>query len=288
MVIPAIHDDGTLTALIAAPPHPLDDATLLSLYLPTGLAQGVLAGRYFLARCGAGTMLERQENWSIYLRRALFIATQRPAHRRAESSSAADLADGGTDEVWELIVPAGADPGYRWLTEQAVGASINLIGPLGQGFTVHPPSRNLLLLATPNRAATLLALIDPVLDRGGRVTLVLQTATQDNRLLPRLPLPVEVRLAPNEGAWQRQLEETLSWADQLGAALPAASLPTLADAIRRKRFRLEPGFAQVLVEADLACGVGACLACVVPTPDGGYTRACVHGPVFDLTRLVRV
>ena len=29
------------------------------------------------------------------------------------------------------------------------------------------------------------------------------------------------------------------------------------------------------------------LACVVPTPDGGYTRACVHGPVFDLTAMAR-
>jgi len=68
----------------------------------------------------------------------------------------------------------------------------------------------------------------------------------------------------------------------------------LAYEIQQRRYRLEAGFAQVLVDADLMCGVGACLACVVPTAGGGFTRACVHGrftracvhgPVLDLTRL---
>jgi dihydroorotate dehydrogenase electron transfer subunit len=39
------------------------------------------------------------------------------------------------------------------------------------------------------------------------------------------------------------------------------------------------------VDADLACGYGACLACVVPLANGSLTRACVHGPVFDLLEL---
>ena len=51
------------------------------------------------------------------------------------------------------------------------------------------------------------------------------------------------------------------------------------------RLRLESGFALALVESDLACGYGACLACVVPLAGGSLTRACVHGPVFDLLEL---
>ena len=37
---------------------------------------------------------------------------------------------------------------------------------------------------------------------------------------------------------------------------------------------------QVSLERLMACGVGACLSCVVTTRDG-LKRACVDGPVFD-------
>jgi aerobic-type carbon monoxide dehydrogenase small subunit (CoxS/CutS family) len=50
--------------------------------------------------------------------------------------------------------------------------------------------------------------------------------------------------------------------------------------------RLEQGFAQALIQVELPCGVGACLACTIPLPNGSRTRACVHGPVFDLTTLL--
>lgn len=275
----AIEQDGTWDATLSAPLLPLTGASLVTVRLPAGLAQGVVSGRYFLARCGAQTAEERAQNWQIYLRRPLFIASQRQSKREDQPAD--------TDETWALLLPASPDPGYRWLAGQPVGATVNLLGPLGQGFTLAPHTRHLLLLATAAQAATLLALIDPILDKGGHVTLVLYTdKTEDNPLLPLLPIPVEVRLATNEQQWQKHLTETIQWADQLCAAIPAAMFPMLADLIKRKRFRLETGFAQVLVEADLICGVGACLACVIPLASGGYTRACVHGPVFDLVHLV--
>jgi dihydroorotate dehydrogenase electron transfer subunit len=39
--------------------------------------------------------------------------------------------------------------------------------------------------------------------------------------------------------------------------------------------------AHVSVEQWMACGVGACHGCVVPSSKGGYLRACADGPVFD-------
>ncbi|WP_308576963.1 hypothetical protein [uncultured Senegalimassilia sp.] len=35
----------------------------------------------------------------------------------------------------------------------------------------------------------------------------------------------------------------------------------------------------------MACGVGACLSCVVDTVDG-KKRSCVDGPVFDAEKVV--
>jgi dihydroorotate dehydrogenase electron transfer subunit len=42
--------------------------------------------------------------------------------------------------------------------------------------------------------------------------------------------------------------------------------------------------AHVSLETHMACGVGACLGCVVPvkSPTGAaYQRVCLEGPVFD-------
>jgi dihydroorotate dehydrogenase electron transfer subunit len=37
----------------------------------------------------------------------------------------------------------------------------------------------------------------------------------------------------------------------------------------------------VSLEAMMACGVGACMGCVVPVAGGAYSRVCREGPVFD-------
>jgi dihydroorotate dehydrogenase electron transfer subunit len=39
--------------------------------------------------------------------------------------------------------------------------------------------------------------------------------------------------------------------------------------------------AQLSMEERMACGVGACVGCVVKMKDGSYKKACVDGPVFD-------
>ena len=36
----------------------------------------------------------------------------------------------------------------------------------------------------------------------------------------------------------------------------------------------------------MACGIGACLGCIVPVVKGGYGHACTDGPVFDAEELV--
>jgi dihydroorotate dehydrogenase electron transfer subunit len=43
--------------------------------------------------------------------------------------------------------------------------------------------------------------------------------------------------------------------------------------------------AQVSLEEHMACGIGACLGCVVNTQDG-FKRACKEGPVFNAGQLI--
>lgn len=285
---PAHLADTTLQGIVHGPLHHAGEYTLLSVRLPTGLlgdGEGratALAGRYFLARCGAQSEWERAERWDIYWRRSL-LAVDRRAGRDASES------------VWQLALPtvagqSDADSGFVWLSHLEDGAPINLVGPLGNGLTLAATTRNLLVLADGPRVALALPAIHAGLDTGGRVTVLLaQSPDADSADLPLdlLPLAVEVRVVVGDEEWAEGLADLLRWADQLYGVVAPTRYTTLARLIRQERFQLEEGFAQIWVDAPLVCGSGACLSCVVPTGQGGLTRACVHGPVFDLGKLTR-
>jgi dihydroorotate dehydrogenase electron transfer subunit len=38
---------------------------------------------------------------------------------------------------------------------------------------------------------------------------------------------------------------------------------------------------EVSVEEIMACGLGACMSCAVPSAQEGYLHACTDGPVLD-------
>ncbi len=273
--------DGTLTGMIDGPVHPAGAFGLLPVRLPAGLAgdqrEGGLAGRYFLARCGAQSEWERAERWDIYWRRPLFVVDRRLGRDESE-------------ERWQVALPMTEDPGYRWLAELPVGAPINLLGPLGNGLSLATTTRNLLVLADGPTLALALPALDAALDRGGKVTLLLDLganpAAHGPLPLELLPISVEVQVVHGDEEWESAVGAMLRWADQLYSVQSARRHGLLAQLIRQERFQLEPGFAQMRADAPLVCGMGACLACAVPLPSGGVTRSCVHGPVFDLRVLV--
>jgi dihydroorotate dehydrogenase electron transfer subunit len=187
--------------------------------------------------------------------------------------------------LWDFYIPDNGDPGYRWLAHRAKESSLNLLGPFGQEFELAQQTRALLLLADLESFPLILPLVSSLLDRAGRVVLLIKgEPASAEPYLAWIPIPVELRIVPL-AEWDKQLSEPLRWADQLCASLPNKDYPHLAQQVRAKRFQLDTSFAHVLVYSELLCGVGACLACVVSTLEGGYTRACIHGPVFPLASL---
>lgn len=221
-------------------------------------------GQYFLLRCG--------ESWSPYLRQPLFPAS-------IEQDALTFWGD------------PGQDAGIAWLAAQPDGVRLNLLGPLGRGFSLDSRQRRLLLVAESQRVAPLLALIGPQLDRQGSVGLLLQ-APAAPALLPPAALPPAVEYyavaADGSAGANRSLDEALprvlQWADAVCAAGSPPFLRRLKGHIEQVRFGLQSGFTQVLAPVPLPCGVGACLACLVDTGRGTH-RACVRGPVFDLVEL---
>jgi len=78
--------------------------------------------------------------------------------------------------------------------------------------------------------------------------------------------------------------ELILWADAVVASGSDELYRALADVIRAVRYRLELGFARVIVDAPMPCGTGACYACAVETARG-VQLACADGPAFDLAML---
>ena len=75
------------------------------------------------------------------------------------------------------------------------------------------------------------------------------------------------------------LPEYLPWPDQVFVCGPRPMLEAVAAMAKGRRELF-----QVSLEERMACGVGACLGCVVDTKHGQRT-VCRDGPVFDLTEL---
>ncbi len=288
--------DQTYPSLVGQIEGAVKPGLPIALRLPPNLLphSDSLAGRYFLVRCSSSVGVERNGDWSIFLRRPLFVCGRQPYDHY---------------DFWQLYLPSGStmpcldaedaaddrlveDAGFGWLARRVVGDLLNLHGPYGNGVTVQPYPHNLLLLVDhaddPAWFWQLYSLCEQTLDRGGRASILLRTASDEAvaSLIPRLPVQVEARTVTDEAGWFEQLRQTVQWADQICAGIPSSRYGDLLSIVRESRFRVDRNFVQVLVRADLVCGVGACLVCTVPTAAGGLTRACVHGPVFDLVDLV--
>ena len=176
--------------------------------------------------------------------------------------------------------------GTHWLSQRQAGDSINLLGPLGNGFTIHPDSENLLLVAGGIGIAPLRFLVGEAVGQGKEVTLLMgaSTATQ---LYPGHILPPEAKLinatedgtAGEKGMVTDLLPDFVSWADQIFACGP---MPMYRDmALRKRELGFEGKPVQISLEVRMGCGRGVCYGCTVKTKNG-LKQVCEDGPVFDL------
>ena len=217
------------------------------------IASTAQPGQFVMVRCGEDTLLPRP--LSIH---------QRDANKLAL-----------------LFTVVGK--GTHWLSQRKTGDSIDLFGPLGNGYSIHPASHNLLLLAGGMGIAPVGFLAQQVLNQGHSVTLLLgaSTATQ---LYPRHFLPPEAEVititedgtAGNKGMITDLLPDFVGWADQVFACGPTTMYRAMAD-----QQLLKAKSTQISLEVRMGCGRGVCYACTVKTKSG-LKQVCTDGPVFNL------
>jgi dihydroorotate dehydrogenase electron transfer subunit len=152
--------------------------------------------------------------------------------------------------------------------------------------------RNLLLVSDTQTISPLLGQMRRALDAGISVTLALG-GSQASTLYPVSALPpvVEFQAATLDGSLGHRgpvtdlLPELLGWTDAVCALGSTTLYRTLKAQAEKVRLRAEANFLYgIVANSRLACGVGACLSCVVET-EASLKLTCVDGPVFDLTKL---
>ncbi|ADN02993.1 dihydroorotate dehydrogenase electron transfer subunit [Spirochaeta thermophila] len=172
------------------------------------------------------------------------------------------------------------------LTTYRPGDVLDIIAPLGRPFPLEAPSPHPPVLVSGGIGIGPILFLSRVLEAQGRPHLLLLGARSADLLPPHRPGPrTELVLCTDDGStgFHGTTVDYLSSAERLvpNTVVYACGPTPMLKALARLA---EAAGAQlwVSVEQTMACGVGACLSCVVPTTGSTrYARVCTEGPVFD-------
>ncbi|MFA4984768.1 MAG: dihydroorotate dehydrogenase electron transfer subunit [Candidatus Omnitrophota bacterium] len=179
------------------------------------------------------------------------------------------------------------------LSRARTGELLDVIGPLGNGFPEPPPGARVILVAGGMGVAPLVFLAEQIAAKN-RKALVLLGARDKAGLLCEKDfriLGAEVMIATDNGSkgFKGRISVLLKSVLQAGARSQEAVIYSCGPRpMLREMAGLSREFnvnAWLSLEEHMACGLGACLGCVVDTVDG-YRRVCKEGPVFESSRII--
>jgi dihydroorotate dehydrogenase electron transfer subunit len=232
----------------------------------TSLSAGAAPGQFFQLLCPAP-------------------AGEAPFLRRPMSLYAADPAASTVAFLYKI---AGA--GTRGLAMLGVGDTLDILGPLGHGFSLGAGLRHIVAVGRGAGLATLGPLAAAAQANGIGVTAVLSARRPD--------------LMVSEETFRSRGAAVLTVTDTEGTSGPAhverllrgliadgrcdAFFTCGSSRLLRVQQRLAREFSlpgQVALEQQMACGLGMCFCCVRDFNIGGeivHKRVCWDGPVFDI------
>lgn len=232
-------------------------------------------------RPGQFVMLKVSDNGSPLLRRPFSVYKSYPVSH-PEGKKRGHL----------FILYKKVGRGTQRMTTLSKGQKINLIGPLGNSFTLPalPSSTQCILIGGGVGIASLYPIAVAL---GGRKCVVFIGGKTQNDILgvdDFTKLDSTIFTATEDGSLGFRgtvVDLFLSQAKRfkgnekyhIYACGPAPMLKALAKNLKSKKF-----ICQVSLEARMGCGFGACWGCVVKTKHSKipYQRVCQEGPVFRL------
>jgi dihydroorotate dehydrogenase electron transfer subunit len=187
-----------------------------------------------------------------------------------------------TIEILYQVLGAGT---LRLAEKEPGDTSMDLVGPLGHGWDVLPNTAHALLVGGGLGAAPL-GMLAEHLASAGVATVVAQGAPTVERLVGRRlfeRVSRRVEVATDDGSAGEQgfvTSVTARLLDSEQFDMVYICGPEIMERAVIEQCSQHTVPCQVSLERLMACGIGACLSCVVSTRSG-LKRACVDGPVFD-------
>lgn len=200
--------------------------------------------------------------------------------RRPISVNFVDAAD---NTLWLLVRSAGE--GTATLVETPVGATINLVLPLGNGFTTTAGGRRLLIGGGVG-VAPLLYLGKKLCESGTEVTFLLGARSEaDIALAYEFNKYGKLCISTEDGSEGEKGFVTMHSVmnERFDLIQCCGPMPMMKAVARKAKESGTP--CEVSLENLMACGIGACLCCVEDTVDSGNVCVCKEGPVFNIDRL---
>lgn len=195
-------------------------------------------------------------------------------------------------ELHFLYAVKGA--GTRRLSQLQAGDGLDMVGPLGHGFTLDPEWRSVLLVARGVGLATLGPVAAAATRLGIRVTAVQSAQTERDLLSESYMRSCGARtVAVTDDAGTsavpavRELVTDILTSESIDALFTCGSQRLTALLQELAAARGLPG--QAALEEPMGCGLGVCYCCVRPfaRADGvEHLRVCRDGPVFPLAEVI--
>jgi dihydroorotate dehydrogenase electron transfer subunit len=202
------------------------------------------------------------------------------------------------DKIYLLFKVRGK--GTQILSSYNRGDIINVIGPLGKGFTINSDRKNkriktnTLLIAGGIGVAPLVFLANR-LDRNHSISsasriVLLGAKTKDELLCQRefRNLKYKVHIATEDGSRGKRGTVTALLKDVLATIDKSVDTNIYACGPKAMFWEINKIIqcysavnCQVSFEQFMGCGIGICCACSVETKYG-YKKVCKDGPVFDI------
>lgn len=207
---------------------------------------------------------------------------------------AAPDCDGMPPKEYVELIYKVVGSGTEIMQELHQGDRVELLGPLGTGFDLGPPGQEKILVGGGIGLVPLYMLAEKLVGdskvrllMGGRTRDDIITVTEFERLGVETYVSTEDGSLGEEGLVTRVLQRKLDKYPQ-AAVYACGPMPMLEAVQQICKERNTP--LQVSLEALMACGVGACLGCVVKgaghsEQNPHYLCSCKEGPVFDAEQL---
>lgn len=185
--------------------------------------------------------------------------------------------------------------GTAALSRRQKGEKLEVMGPLGQGFTIRSGVKNPLIIGGGMGAAPLPPLLDKIPDDlNPRVLLGANNieALSDYCFFKEREDHLDLTVVTENGGIGEKgiISQYLSWfegdIDYVYACGPLPMIKAVKSWSEKNDIR-----GQVSLESRMACGVGACLSCVRKIKEEGssnihFKNVCSEGPVFPLERVI--